>query len=29
MSRWATKSVKGIDKNLDWQVAKPWEISIG
>jgi peptide/nickel transport system substrate-binding protein len=29
MSRWATAEVKGIDKNLDWQVAKPWEISIG
>lgn len=29
MSRWATAEVKGIDKNLDWQVARPWEISIG
>ncbi len=29
MSRWATKEVKGIDKNLDWQVIAPWEISIG
>ncbi|WP_105382697.1 ABC transporter substrate-binding protein [Neorhizobium alkalisoli] len=29
MSRWATKEVKGIDKNLDWQVARPWEITIG
>jgi peptide/nickel transport system substrate-binding protein len=29
MSRWATSEVKGIDKNLDWQVARPWEISIG
>ncbi|APG88347.1 periplasmic oligopeptide-binding protein OppA (plasmid) [Sinorhizobium americanum CCGM7] len=29
MSRWATAEVKGIDKNLDWQVAKPWEISVG
>jgi peptide/nickel transport system substrate-binding protein len=28
MSRWATKEVKGIDKNLDWQVARPWEITI-
>ncbi len=29
MSRWAVKEVKGIDKNLDWQVFAPWEISIG
>lgn len=29
MSRWATKEVKGMDKNLDWQVVAPWEISIG
>ena len=29
MSRWATAEVKGIDKNLDWQVAEPWKISVG
>ncbi|MQB44832.1 ABC transporter substrate-binding protein [Rhizobium sp. ICMP 5592] len=29
MSRWATKEVKGMDKNLDWQVVAPWDISIG
>lgn len=29
MSRWATAEVKGIDKNLDWQVARPWEITVG
>ncbi|MBB3609535.1 ABC transporter substrate-binding protein [Rhizobium sp. BK602] len=29
MSRWATKEVKGMDKNLDWQVVAPWEVSIG
>jgi peptide/nickel transport system substrate-binding protein len=29
MSRWATADVKGIDKNLDWQVVAPWDISIG
>ncbi|UJW77440.1 ABC transporter substrate-binding protein [Rhizobium sp. SL42] len=29
MSRWAVAEVKGIDKNLDWQVVAPWEISIG
>ncbi|MBZ9790731.1 ABC transporter substrate-binding protein [Rhizobium sp. 3T7] len=28
MSRWATKEVKGMDKNLDWQVVAPWDISI-
>lgn len=28
MSRWATPTVKGIDKNLDWQVAEPWNIEI-
>lgn len=27
MSRWALPSVKGMDKNLDWQVFAPWEIS--
>ncbi|PDT01715.1 peptide ABC transporter [Rhizobium chutanense] len=29
MSRWATKEVKGLDKNLDWQIVEPWNISIG
>ncbi len=29
MSRWATSEVKGIEKNLDWQVFAPWNISIG
>ncbi|NKF34238.1 ABC transporter substrate-binding protein, partial [Pseudomonas sp. BGM005] len=29
MSRWATKEVKGMEKNLDWQIAEPWNISIG
>jgi len=29
MSRWATKEVKGMDKNLDWQVVAPWDVSIG
>jgi peptide/nickel transport system substrate-binding protein len=29
MSRWATVAVKNIDKNLDWQVISPWDISIG
>lgn len=28
MSRWALPTVKGIDKNLDWQVAEPWDIEI-
>jgi len=29
MSRWATKDVKGMEKNLDWQVVTPWDVSIG
>ena len=29
MSRWATANVAGMEKNLDWQVAAPWEIAIG
>jgi len=29
MSRWALPSVKGMDKNLDWQVFAPWNIEIG
>lgn len=28
MSRWATDKVSGMDKNLDWQVVAPWDISI-
>jgi len=28
MSRWALASVKGMDKNLDWQVAEPWTIEL-
>ena len=28
MSRWAHANVKGMDKNLDWQVVAPWNISI-
>ncbi len=28
MSRWATDKVIGIDKNLDWQVVAPWDISV-
>ena len=29
MSRWATTAVKGLEKNLDWQVIAPWDVSIG
>ncbi|MGO7216359.1 ABC transporter substrate-binding protein, partial [Rhizobium ruizarguesonis] len=29
MSSWATKDVKGLEKNLDWHVVEPWYISIG
>ncbi|MDQ0322637.1 peptide/nickel transport system substrate-binding protein [Pararhizobium capsulatum DSM 1112] len=29
MSRWAVKEVKGMEKNLDWQVVAPWDVSIG
>jgi peptide/nickel transport system substrate-binding protein len=29
MSRWAVSSVKNIDKNLDWQVVSPWDVTIG
>lgn len=29
MSRWALANVKGMEKNLDWQVVAPWAISIG
>jgi len=29
MSRWATKDVKAMEKNLDWQVVAPWDVSIG
>ena len=28
MSRWANANVKGMEKNLDWQVVAPWAISI-
>lgn len=29
MSRWANANVKGMEKNLDWQVVAPWNIEIG
>jgi peptide/nickel transport system substrate-binding protein len=28
LPRWANANVKGIDKNLDWQVAAPWDLTI-
>lgn len=28
MSRWATANVSGMEKNLDWQVVAPWNVSI-
>ncbi|ODN71023.1 ABC transporter substrate-binding protein [Methylobrevis pamukkalensis] len=28
MSRWANANVKGMDKNLDWQVVEPWNIEL-
>ena len=28
MSRWATKNVEAMEKNLDWQVVAPWNIAI-
>jgi peptide/nickel transport system substrate-binding protein len=28
MSRWANANVKGMEKNLDWQVVAPWAVSI-
>jgi peptide/nickel transport system substrate-binding protein len=28
MSRWALPSVTNMDKNLDWQVVHPWDVSI-
>ena len=28
MSRWANANVAGMEKNLDWQVIAPWDISI-
>lgn len=28
MSKWATPEVKGLEKNLDWQVVEPWAITI-
>ena len=29
MSRWANANVQGMEKNLDWQVVAPWNITIG
>jgi len=29
MSRWAVSSVTHMDKNLDWQVVAPWDVTIG
>lgn len=29
MSRWARAEVQGMEKNLDWQIVAPWDISIG
>ncbi|HWU16149.1 MAG TPA: ABC transporter substrate-binding protein [Devosia sp.] len=28
MSRWALPSVTNMDKNLDWQVVNPWDVTI-
>ncbi|QQA42463.1 ABC transporter substrate-binding protein [Pelagovum pacificum] len=28
MSRWARAEVEGMEKNLDWQVIRPWNIQI-
>lgn len=28
MSRWALPNVTHMDKNLDWQVVRPWEVTI-
>jgi peptide/nickel transport system substrate-binding protein len=28
MSRWALANVAGMEKNLDWQIVRPWAISI-
>ena len=28
MARWATANVSGMEKNLDWQVVAPWDVSI-
>ena len=28
MSRWARANVSGVHKNLDWQVAEPWDIEV-
>ncbi|MEF2072023.1 ABC transporter substrate-binding protein [Consotaella aegiceratis] len=28
MSRWANPYVQGMEKNLDWQVIRPWDIAI-
>ena len=29
MSRWADADVQAMEKNLDWQVIEPWNVSIG
>jgi peptide/nickel transport system substrate-binding protein len=29
MSRWANANVQAMEKNLDWQVVEPWNVSIG
>lgn len=29
MSRWANANIRGMEKNLDWQVIAPWDISVG
>jgi peptide/nickel transport system substrate-binding protein len=29
MSRWALPNVSNMDKNLDWQVVNPWDVTIG
>ena len=29
MSRWATANVAAMEKNLDWQIIEPWNVSIG
>jgi peptide/nickel transport system substrate-binding protein len=28
MSRWALPSVTNMEKNLDWQVVNPWDVTI-
>jgi peptide/nickel transport system substrate-binding protein len=29
MSRWANADVAAMEKNLDWQVVEPWNVSVG